>query len=649
MKKGKILTIAIVLVQLILISSSINAVYITSDYKEMEKSNANTIEVFQRFSTPETKDNNEFLNIHLKETNSFITNTGEPILPIYLKTIEFPLGTRIKEIRCTCSEVEEIHISKKIIPASKPLPRNDKKDTIQIEKNENIYNSNTLFPESWYSYKLAGGLNRNSEHTTFLTIQMNPIKYNPIKDNLQFVRFIKLEISYEEPTEPLVFADEYDLLVISYDGYKLLLNRLVDHKESHNVQTRLVTLKDIYDSVYFPVIGKDNPEKIKYFIKNAKENWGIKYVMLVGNFRKIPIRYIHLETDTGGPFEELKFASDLYYADIYDSEGNFSSWDTDDDGIYGEWPDGGFREDIVDLSPDVHVGRLACMFGFEVRTLVEKIIDYEENTNGSEWFNTMIVCGGDTFDKKWEGGTDYDEGEVANEKALEFMSEFNPVRIYASLGNLTTANMHNEISKGAGFLYFAGHGNPKNWATHKNGDYINWTEGFTNKDIQKLSNEGMYPILLVGGCHNSEIDATPLNFIKGLIEEGLGYFLSDEDGFGSYYLYNWVPECWSWVFVKKSGGGAIASVGSAGYGGVRIGDHNGNDIPDCIEGLDGWFETQFFRLYNEENINILGETYGQAVTDYVNNFPVYTDRYDCKIVETHVFLGDPSLKIGGYE
>ncbi|MCK4416235.1 MAG: hypothetical protein KAU84_03695, partial [Thermoplasmatales archaeon] len=141
MKKGKILTIAIILVQLILISSSINAVYITSDYKEIEKPNANTIEVFQRFSTPETKDNNEFLNIHLKETNSFITNTGEPILPIYLKTIEFPLGTRIKEIRCTCSEVEEIHISKKIIPASKPLPRNDKKDTIQIEKNENIYNS----------------------------------------------------------------------------------------------------------------------------------------------------------------------------------------------------------------------------------------------------------------------------------------------------------------------------------------------------------------------------------------------------------------------------------------------------------------------------------------------------------------------------
>jgi len=647
MKKVKILTIAIVLVQLILISSSINAVYITSDYKHIEKSNANTIEVFQRFSTPEIKDNNEFLNIHLKETNSFITNAGEPILPIYLKTIELPLGTRIKEIRCTYSEVEEIHISKQIIPALKPLPGNNKKDTKQIEKNEKIYNSDTLFPESWYLYKLVGGLNRNNEHTTFLTIQMNPVKYNPIKDNLQFVSFIKLEISYEEPTKSLVFADKYDLLIISYNGYACLLKPLVSHKNDHGIRTKLVTLRDIYNNVF--VQGRDRPEKIKYFIKDAIENWGVTYVMLVGNFRKIPIRYTHLETDAGGLYEELKFACDLYYADIYDSEGNFSSWDTNNNSIYGEWPDSGLREDIVDLSPDVHVGRLACMFGFEVRTLVEKIIDYEENANGSEWFNTMIVCGGDTFDKKWEGGTDYDEGEVANEKALEFMPEFKPVRIYASLGNVTTANIHNEISKGTGFLYFVGHGNPRYWATHENGDYVNWTGGFSNKDMLELINKGMYPILMVGGCHNSEIDVTPLNFIKGLLEEGLGYFSYSEDGFGSYYLYNWALECWSWVFVRSDGGGAIASMGSVGYGGVSIGDDNGNGIPDCIEGLDGWFETQFFRIYNEENIDILGATYGQVVTDYVNNFPVHTDRYDCKIVETHLLLGDPSLKIGGYE
>ena len=114
-------------------------------------------------------------------------------------------------------------------------------------------------------------------------------------------------------------------------------------------------------------------------------------------------------------------------------------------------------------------------------------------------------------------------------------------------------------------------------------------------------------------------------------------------------MSDWVPECWSWVFVKKANGGAIASIGSSGYGGVNIGDYNDNSIPDCIEGLDGWFETQFFRLYNEEHLDFLGETYSQVITDYVNSFPVYTDRYDAKIIQTHILLGDPSLKIGGYE
>jgi len=647
MKKGKILISSIIIVQLLLLSNCIDAINIPFDNQDEEQPDTTTINIFQRFSSPKIKDKEEFLNIHIQETNSYLKTTGEPILPSYQKTIEFPLGTRIKDIKCTYSEVDVIQLPKKIIPASKPRPYAEK-DALPLEINEQIYTRNTLYPENWYSYKLVGGLNRKSEHTTFLSLQITPVRYNPVKNNMQFINSIKLEILYEEPSEQNFIADEYDLLIISYDLYKPLLKPLVDHKESHNIKTKLVTIKEIYNSVYFPVEGRDNPEKIKYFIKNAIENWDIMYVMLVGNFRKVPIIHTHLETDAGGIYEELYFATDLYYADIYDSEGNFSSWDTDNDSVYGEWHDPGSMEDKLDLAPDIHLGRLACMFASEVKTLVKKIIHYEENTQGSEWFNTMIVCGGDTFNKNWEGGTDYDEGEVAAEKALEYMSEFNPVRLYASLDNLLTVNIHNETNKGAGFLYFVGHGNPKYWSTHKNGDYANWTGGWSNKNILKLTNTGMYPILMVGGCHNSEYDVTPLNLLKGILNEGIGYFLYDSEGFGSYYLYNWVLECWSWVFLKNPEGGAIASMGSVGYGGVNIGDYNGNEIPDCIEGLDGWFETQFFKIYNEENVDILGETYSQVLTDYINTFSVYTDRYDCKIVETHLLLGDPTLKIGGY-
>jgi hypothetical protein len=440
------------------------------------------------------------------------------------------------------------------------------------------------------------------------------------------------------------------MVIICANQYTLILKPLVEHKNNHGIKTVLVPVKDIYKSTYFPLKGKDSSEEIKYFIKDAIENWNITYVMFVGNFQQVPRRLTYLETDTGGLYEELKFATDLYFADIYDGEGNFSSWDTDNDGIYGEWPYPETHpcEDIVDLVPNVHLGRLACMFKSEVKTLVNKIINYENDAAGSSWFKTMINIGGDTFDKSWEDGTDYNEGEEANKKAIEIMTGFESITIWASLGNLTRDTMINEISKGAGFVYFVGHGSPKSWSTHVNGDYINWTQGIQNKHMPSFKNKDKYPIVIVGGCHNSEFDVRPLNFIRGLLKEGRNFFVLNEKHFGGYYLCAYILECWGWVFVKAQGG-AIASIGSVGYGAVSIGDYNHNSIPDCIEGMDGWFETQFFKIYNQDKIDILGQTYSQVITNYVNSFPTDTNRYDCKVVETHELLGDPSLKIGGYE
>jgi hypothetical protein len=159
----------------------------------------------------------------------------------------------------------------------------------------------------------------------------------------------------------------------------------------------------------------------------------------------------------------------------------------------------------------------------------------------------------------------------------------------------------------------------------------------------------MYPILIVGGCHNSEVDVTPLNFIKGLLTERLKYFVSNETYLGEYYLSDWVPQCWSWVCVTVPRGGAIASIGSIGFGAVNIGDFDHNGIPDCVEGADGWLELEVFRLYHNDHVDFLGQAYGQAVANYAHNFPVDTNRYDAKVLETHILYGDPSLKIGGYE
>jgi hypothetical protein len=588
------------------------------------------------FSAPTVHEYETFSTLAIPETNAYITEPGNPMLPYYTETIELPFTTKIKQISCTIAGVETIPLNQKICPAQQPQPYDAESQINQPQINTVIYENNALYPSMWFSYRTGGGLNKADQRVTFLTINIYPLRYIPTDDYIEYSDTITLNIGYEKPEHPTATPDEYDLLIISYTPFAPLLQPLVDHKEGHNIKTKLVTLEDITDESYFPVEGRDIQEQIKYFIKNAIESWGIIYVMLVGNYNKLPIRYTHLETDTGGFYEELEYISDLYYADIYDGEGNFSSWDSDGDAIYGEWPypEDHAIEDIRDLYPDVYVGRLACMWRYEVKAVVNKIITYEETTYDTQWFNRILCCGGDTFDKDLEEGTDYNEGEEANAQAITYMDGFSAVTLWASLHNLTTATITDEITQGTGFLYMVGHGNPRNWATHNNGDYQNWTEGLYNKDILTLKNTDKYPILMVGGCHNSQFDVTPLTLLHNFTR--------------AWIWSTWVPECWSWVFIKNPRGGAIASLGSSGYGGVNIGDYNENGIPDCVEGADGWFETQFFRLYNEEHIDMLGATYAHTVSDYVANFPVFTNRYDCKIVETHIFMGDPSLKIGGY-
>jgi hypothetical protein len=645
MKKKEFILITSMLATLLMVVGSIQAGII--DPQKSNDGAPQTKTIALSFSSPLLTEDNMMLSVQLNEATGYRNTPGEPILPLLTKTFELPFGTQLTDIRCTCGEIQDLSLTQKISAAAVPIsqpnqPQAQSEDTA-------IYTTNQFFPDTWFSYRLTGGLNARNILTTFLTIQINPVRYNPIQNHLQYINTITFEVTYEQPRHPFVpLSNAYDMVIICYDRYAPLLEPLVAHKNSHGVQTKLVTINDIKKGTYFPATGRDTQEKIKYFIKNAKETWNITYVLLVGNYAQVPIRYSLLETDNGTVYEELKFASDLYYADLYTANGSFCSWDSDNDGRYAEWPWSHAPVDQVDLTADVYVGRLACTFKSEVKTIVDKIITYENTTAGQSWFNRMVVLGGDTYEKSTEEGTNYNEGEEVTKKALEIMPQFTPVKLWTSLANLSTKTIKDQINQGCGFLFFAGHGSPNMWATHNNGDYLNWTGRFSNSNVMTLSNIGMYPILIVGGCHNSELDVTPLNIIRGFLKEKMHYFSANPEDWGGFWLYNWVPECWSWVFVKARGG-AIASFGSAGFGCDEIGDKNHDGIPDCTQYYDGWLELRFFQLYNQDHITVLGQTYYQAVTGYVTTFPVETNRYDAKVIQTHIFLGDPSLQIGGYE
>ena len=150
-----------------------------------------------------------------------------------------------------------------------------------------------------------------------------------------------------------VSTEKYDMVIISPNMFNNELQPLIDHKNSRNVLTILKTTEDIYNE--YP--GRDKPEQIKYFIKDALDSWDIKYVLLVGGANQLPGRYTHIYFEYDYQTEWI-FLSDLYYADIYDEAMNFSSWDSNNNDIFGEYNWSG-NYDELDLYPDVFLGRLA--------------------------------------------------------------------------------------------------------------------------------------------------------------------------------------------------------------------------------------------------------------------------------------------------
>jgi hypothetical protein len=454
---------------------------------------------------------------------------------------------------------------------------------------------------------------------------------------------MKEEIRVDEGES--IMQDTYDLVIIAPSEFIEDLKPFVGHKNVHGVPTILVSLDEIYSSRYFPVQGRDCAEEIKYFIKNAYDVWGIHYVLLVGGrhggFLKekwwMPVRYSYVGTSSDW---ETGYLSDLYFADIYDAQGDFSSWDTDGNGIFGEWIETAAEDAPIDMKPDVFVGRWPARNSFEVEVMVSKTMYYENNTYGRDWFDDMVCIAGDTYpddlNPEWVGY----EGEEGTQRAIDWMPGFNPITLWTSDGTFTGKDdVIQAINQGCGFLFFDGHGNPMNWATHPPSDHETWIDGLGVRDMPQLTNDNMYPVCVVGGCHNSQFNVSVLNALK--IWEGSHWY---------EYLYKGETayECWSWRLTCKNGGGAIATLGYSALGYTK------EDKQFTGEASE-WLDTHFFWEYGINHTDILGEVWGKVITAYLDTYPIDWNSHvesptaiDAKTAQEWILMGDPSLKIGGY-
>jgi len=561
-----------------------------------------------KFSTPtiESNQHNNQISIKLNEATTYLLKSGEPILPVCIKTYTFPFGTKIKEI--ICEPIFKINFKNILFKEVRPCTEPQFEDNLinlwcPTTKIKEIYNSLKFYPDEWFDYRVGTGI-LGDERVVFLSIAIYPVRYSPLLYLLQFIKEFDIQILYEEPEVQYESPNDYEMLIITPSNYTDELQPLLEHR-TPKTKTKIVALEDI------PSVGRDIPESIKYFIKYAIEEWGINKVMFVGGDDQLPVRMCNvLQIRPDYPTPEPFFVSDLYFADIYDENGSFCSWDSNNNNEFGEFElTSIYPDDKVDLYPDVYLCRIPCTTEEEVTIIVNKTISYENNQSYEEdWFKRIIVVGGDTFPGDYSGIV---EGEDINQVIIDTMAGFYIEKIWATNNKLYSAeNISNSIEQGAGFVAFDGHATASHFLTHPHENTDIWIppEYYKLQHIESLNNKDKLPVVTIKACHPCE-------------------FIADHP-------------CIGYAFLVNPNGGSIATVGMTSKSIIYVGEL-------CTLGLGGQIHINWYQSFANESVYTLGEAWGKSIIMYLNLHPWKMTRYDYKIIESWAAFGDPALKIKG--
>ena len=537
------------------------------------------------FSEPRITELGERSIIEIPGCN-YTTDAGMPEVPMKILVYKLPFGSSAISVELRSAEWNTMSISKPLKLAPQPVPviPPGMKVTYNPPPTPAVPD---VYPENPVELVTGAGLDpQTMTRVTYAAAHVYPVKCLP-GNQVEYMTGGEVVLRYVPGNIKFHSSSIYQLLIISPDAYKANYDDLAAHKISLGMSTKVVTLTEIYTSVYFPVQGRDPQEKIKYFIKDAIENWSINYTVLGADADTCPFRMARvpdgIDDDGAEHGDGMDVPSDLYFADIYNSTGGFCSWDDDKNGLYGE-----NYTDFPDFIPDVFVGRLPANSTADAQFLVDRIKYYEENTYGAPWFKTALLVGCDTFPGSMQG---IPEGEYENEHLQQnYLTNFTCVKLYetkkyAKDYNLTRENLTACIDNGAGLIHFSDHGTYRRIMFTQVGTES--LEQLNSSDVDNFTNGNELPVVFADACLTA--------------------------GFDNYGHY-WQVFGERWLFAK--GGGAIA------YEGCTRLNWLGYDTSQITQ-MNGYLSVQFWKAFHDGTDNP-GGCLAQAWTDYKLQFDPIT-------------------------
>jgi hypothetical protein len=375
-------------------------------------------------------DSNEGHTIEMDDYG-YLMAPGKPMLPSRNFRIALPPGARALSAEVKSTGQSQLPGTYRIRPTPPmipiPEPGNSRDDYEKIrsewqENREHVYSSDEAYPAERGKMTASGTLRKYS----YASVSFYPFSYHPLSGRLIHHSYAEIIINYEMPVTGSAehkrveenkldtSADEqasdlfsnYSEMEEEYLTGHPVSDPRVFHKRDTNGYL-IITAPSLLDAIFSSGFtnwktslgydvrtiltdddrimgqpGSDLAEQIRSFLRANYIPWGIRYLLLVGDYETVPMRYCYPDPNYHGSGGEVP--TDHYYADLsYPDE---DSWDLDRDGYYGE-----FGHDSPDFLAEVAVGRIPTSDINRITYTLDKLFAFEQDTG--DWKNNALHAG----------------------------------------------------------------------------------------------------------------------------------------------------------------------------------------------------------------------------------------------------------------
>ena len=427
---------------------------------------------------------------------------------------------------------------------------------------------------SWSLIRLSG-MEVEGREGNLYSLRVYPLSFNGDASSLS----LDISVSYScvdigpfvfqmdeghKPTGPVKY------LIITDESLVDAVKPLAVWKSEKGLLTRVITTREI-KSTY---TGRDTQEKMRKCVMDYEERFDLDYLLLAGDYTKVPTRLTRNSNPYLGYGEPNTFASDLYFACVEKG----TSWNRDGDQKYAE------VGEIDDGIPDMANGRLAIDSPSIMSQVISTLIQREKELEYNDSAMTAVMMAGDptnvpgdptdTVDHFW---TEYGEDVFSDRETL----------YYDGTGTLSFSSSSFRQVVGDGYQAIS-------YFSH--GTQTGLPNLFNNNQVSSLSSDGPDGNMFVMACLTGWFDDPTLG--------SMGYF----------------TDCFGEVLTETNGKGLVGFMGASRLAVGQIDKVYSADAPGLEE--DYWRST-----HEAVNGNItanVGTVWKESVTHFSESFYPFT-------------------------